>query len=188
MTHHEILVQKLTIHSNFCPGGWKKLIFDENGGPTVLRVLWKNGYQIFRLPEVTSVWSDRKWKNFETGSQKIYFWKAYKKLFRKLYSRFSISSHASAVEVFKVLSVAMTSSPEVVWIKKFSMIFGVFGPTEFDSKTVHGPALRLAKLSTPYLAQLFWFTVFTLFTFRKLSFLKRFKALKCRKVRFSRKV
>ena len=35
-----------------------------------------------------------------------------------------------AGQVFEVLSVAMTSSPEIVRIKKFSVIFGVFGPTE----------------------------------------------------------
>ena len=54
-----------------------------------------------------------------------------------------------AVEVFEVLSVAMTSSPEVVRIKKFSLIFWVLGPTEFVSKKVYGPVLRLAELSSP---------------------------------------
>ena len=38
-------------------------------------------------------------------------------------TRFSISSHEMAVEVFEVLSVVMTSSPEVVRIKKFSLVF-----------------------------------------------------------------
>ena len=43
------------------------------------------------LPEVTAIWSDRKWKKIWTGSRKIYFWKACKKLFRESYSRFLIS-------------------------------------------------------------------------------------------------
>ena len=123
MSHHQILVQKLTILSNFFLRGWKKLIFGENEDLTIPSVVWKNGKQIFPLPEVKGVWSDRKWKNFETGSQKIYFWKACEKLFQELYTRFLISSHKMAVEVFEVLSVAMTSSPEVVRIKMFSSIF-----------------------------------------------------------------
>ena len=129
---------------------WKKLIFGEIEGLTILSVLSKNGYQIFLLPEITDVLSGRKWKNFETGSQKLYFWKACKKLLRNLNSRFSISSHTATVEVFEVLSGAMTSSPEVVRIQKFWMIFGVFRPTESDSLKVYGPALRLAELSSPY--------------------------------------
>ena len=67
---------------------------------------------------------------------------------KEFYSRFSISRHQTAVKVFEVLSVAMTSSPEVVRIKKLSSIFQVFGPTEFISKQVYG--LRLAELSSPY--------------------------------------
>jgi len=53
----------------------------------------------------------------------MYFWKACEKLFQELYTRFLITSHEMAVEVFEVLSVAMTSSPEVVRIKKFALIF-----------------------------------------------------------------
>merc|ERR1711946_22484 len=71
-----------------------------------------------------SPYIDRKRKNFETGSQKIFFWKACEKLFKDFYSRFLISCHQRAIEVFEVLSVAMTSSPEVVRTKKFSLIFG----------------------------------------------------------------
>ena len=110
MSHHQILVQKLTIRSNFYPRGSNKLIFGENEGLYALDLLWKNGYGVFQLPEVTGVWSDRKWKKFQTGSQKIYFWKACEKLFQEFYTRFLISSHEMAVEVFEVLSVAMTSS------------------------------------------------------------------------------
>ena len=59
-------------------------------------------------PEIKKIW---------TGSQKIFFSKAYQKLLKEFYSRFSISRHQTAVEVFEVLSVAMTSSPEVVRTK-----------------------------------------------------------------------
>ena len=72
-------------------------------------------------------------KFFLTGSRKIFFSEACKKLFRGFYSRFSISRHLMAVEVFEVLSVAMTSSLEVVRIKKI-IDFGVSGPTEFSSE------------------------------------------------------
>ena len=88
--------------------------------------IWKsNGWIYFKGYE-SRTWtrtSDRKWKKFQIGSQKIYFWKACEKLFQELYTRFLISSHEMAVEVFEVLSLAMTSSPEVVRIKKFSLIF-----------------------------------------------------------------
>merc|ERR1712131_265537 len=40
-----------------------------------------------------------------------------------IYTRFSISCHEMAIKVFEVLSVAMTSSPEVVRIIKFSSFF-----------------------------------------------------------------
>ena len=52
-------------------------------------------------------------KNFSTGSRKIFFSKACKKLFRESYSR-----HQTVVEVFEVLSVTMTSSPKMVQTKK----------------------------------------------------------------------
>ena len=61
------------------------------------------------LPEVTGVFSDRKRKNFETGSQKIFFWKACEKLFQDLYSRFFISCHQRTIEVFEVLSAELSS-------------------------------------------------------------------------------
>ena len=128
MSHHQILVQKLTILSSFFPRGWKKLIFGEREDLTIPSLVWKNGKQIFPLPEVTGVWSDRKWKNFETGSQKIYFWKACEKLFQELYTRFLISSHEMAVEVFEVLSATMTSTPGVVRTKKISSILGFQDP------------------------------------------------------------
>ena len=51
-----------------------------------------------------------------------------------------------AVQVFEVLSMAMTSSPEVVRIKKFSVIFGVFGPTESNSD-VRFTCLRFGSAS-----------------------------------------
>ena len=75
------------------PSWMKKLInlFGQIEGPTILSVLSKNGYQIFILPEITDVWSGRKWKSFETGSQKIYFWKAFKKLLRNLNSRYLVT-------------------------------------------------------------------------------------------------
>ena len=74
------------------------------------------------LPEIMDDLVGPEMKNFSTGSRKIFFWKACKKLFREFYSRFSISRHQTAVEVFEVLSVAMTSSPEVVRTKKNSSI------------------------------------------------------------------
>ena len=43
MSHHQILVQKLTIRSYFFPRGSNKLIFGENEGLHVLDLLWKNG-------------------------------------------------------------------------------------------------------------------------------------------------
>ena len=55
MSHHQILVQKLTIRSNFYPRGSNKLIFGENEGLYALDLLWKNGYGVFQLPEVTGV-------------------------------------------------------------------------------------------------------------------------------------
>ena len=108
--------------------------------------------QIFNLPEVIGVLVRPEMKNFWTGSRKIFFSKACKKLFRESYSRFSISRHQTAVEVFEVLSVTMTSSPEVVRTKTFLSIFGVFGPTEFNSKTyiVRFTCLRSARqVSSP---------------------------------------
>ena len=63
-------------------------------------------------------------KNFSTGSRKIFYSKACKKLFTESYSRFSISRHQTAVKVFEVLSDAMTSSPEVVGTEKISSILG----------------------------------------------------------------
>ena len=108
--------------------------------------------QIFDLPEVTGDTVGPEMKNFGTGSQKIYFWKVHEKLFRDFYSRFSIPCDTTALEVFEVLSVTMTSSPEVVRTKKFLSIFGVFGPTEFNSKTyiVGFTCLRFARqVSSP---------------------------------------
>ena len=76
------------------------------------------------LPEIMDDLVGPEMKNFSTGSRKIFFSKACKKLFREFYSRFSISLHQTAVEVFEVLSVAMTSSPETVGTEKNSSIFG----------------------------------------------------------------
>ena len=45
-----------------------------------------------------------------------------------------ISRQNTAVEVFEVLSVVMTSSPEVVRTNNFFIDFGVFGPTELNSE------------------------------------------------------
>ena len=89
--------------SKICKG---KLLFAENIGDLV-------------GPEI---------KIFSTGSRKIFFSKACKKLFKESYSRFSISRHQTAVEVFEVLSVAMTSSPEVIGTKKISSILGFQDP------------------------------------------------------------
>ena len=66
MSHPQILVRKLTILSDFSPGGWKKLIFGEIEGLTILSVLSKNGYQISLLPETTDVWSGQKWTSVAT--------------------------------------------------------------------------------------------------------------------------
>ena len=94
--HHEsyqILVPKLTTFPNFSPCVSKKLIFGENEGLLNPSSLYKNGNGNRPLPEATVVWSDRKWKNVWTGSQKLYFWRACKKLFRGSYSSFLISCH-----------------------------------------------------------------------------------------------
>ena len=80
------------------------------------------------LPEIMVGLVRPEIKNFSTGSRKIFFWKACKKLFREFYSRFSISRHQTTVEVFEVLSVAMTSSPEVVETEKISSILGFQDP------------------------------------------------------------
>ena len=81
-------------------------------------------------------------KNFSTGSRKIFYSKACKKLFTESYSRFSISRHQTAVEVFKVLSVAMTSSPEVVRTKKISSILGFQDPLNSVLNSVLSYGLR----------------------------------------------
>ena len=73
-------------------------------------------------------------ENFRTGSGEICHQEAYKKLFRESYSRFLIPPTMTAVEAFKVLSAVMTSSPQVVRIKKILIDFGVLGPTEFSSE------------------------------------------------------
>ena len=100
-----------------------------------LQIVWnmrKNISKIckknFVFPEIMGDFVRPEIKNFWTGSQKMFFWKAYQKLFKEYYSRFSISRHQTAVEVFKVLSVAMTSSPEVVRTKKISSILGFQDP------------------------------------------------------------
>ena len=80
--------------------------------------------QIFTLPEVIGDLVRPEMKNFWTGSQKIYIWKVHEKLFRDFYSRFLIPCDTTALEVFEVLSVTMTSSPEVVRTKKISLILG----------------------------------------------------------------
>ena len=71
-------------------------------------------------------------ENFRTG--KICHREAYKKLLRESYSCFLIPPTMTAVEAFEVLSAVMTSSPEVVRIKKILIDFGVLGPTEFSSE------------------------------------------------------
>ena len=86
--------------------------------------------QILTIPEIMGVLVRPEMKNFSTGSRKIFFSKACKKLFGESYSRFSISRHQTAVEVFEVLSVAITSSPEVTGTKNID--FGVSGPTGFS--------------------------------------------------------
>ena len=58
-------------------------------------------------------------KNFKTGSDKISHQKAYQNLLKESYSHFSISCHVKAAGAFEVLSVVMTSSPEVVPINFF---------------------------------------------------------------------
>ena len=112
--------------------------------------------QILNLPEVMGILVRPEIKNFWTGSRKIFFSKACKKLFKESYSRFSISRHQTAVEVFKVLSVAMTSSPEVVGTKKISSILGfqdplkLSGPTEFSSELCFLVRLTGVRFARPY--------------------------------------
>ena len=91
-------------------------------------------------------------ENFRTGSGKIFHREGYKKLFRESYSRFLIPPTMTAVEAFEVLSAVMTSSPEVVRIKKIMIDFGVLGPTEFSSEVcfplVSRASLRSATKDT----------------------------------------
>ena len=61
--HHQILVQKFTIRSNFYPRSSNKLI-GENEGLYVLDLLWKMAMGSY---------SYRKWRAEVTGSEKIYF-------------------------------------------------------------------------------------------------------------------
>ena len=84
-------------------------------------------------------------ENFRTGSRKICHRKAHQKLFRGSYSRFLISPTMTAVEAFEVLSAVMTSSPEVVRIKKILIDFGVLRPTEFSSEVCF-PFVQRASL------------------------------------------
>ena len=72
----------------------------------------------------------------------MYFSKACEKLFRESYSRFPISRHQTAVEVFEVLSVAMTSSPEVIGTKKNSSILGFQDPLNSVLNSVLSYGLR----------------------------------------------
>ena len=78
--------------------------------------------------------------NFRTGSGKICHREAYKKLLRELlfiiitYSRYLIPPTMTAVQAFEILSAVMTSSPEVVRIKKTLVEFGVMGHTELSSE------------------------------------------------------
>ena len=53
MSHHQILVPKWIIRSNFYLRRSKKQIFDENEGWPIIGSLWKNDKKIFHLPEVT---------------------------------------------------------------------------------------------------------------------------------------
>ena len=88
-------------------------------------------------------------ENFRTGSGKICHRKAYKKLFRESYSRFLIPPTMTAVDAFEVLSAVMTSSPEVVRIKKILIDFGVLRPTEFSSEVCFPLVSRAsARLAT----------------------------------------
>ena len=114
-----------------------------------LQIVWnmrKNISKICKgkllLPEIMDDLVGPEMKNFSTGSRKIFFWKACKKLFREFYSRFSISRHQTAVEVFEVLSVAMTSSPEVVRTKKFSSILRFQDPLNSFLNSVLSLGLR----------------------------------------------
>ena len=81
-------------------------------------------------------------KNFSTGSRKIFYSKACKKLFTESYSRFSISRHQTAVKVFEVLSDAMTSSPEVVGTEKISSILGFQDPLNSVQNSILSYGLR----------------------------------------------
>ena len=99
-----------------------------------LQIVWnmrKNISKICKkkllLPEIMGDLVGPEMKNFSTGSRKIFFSKACKKLFRESYSRFLKSCHWTAVEAFEVWSAAMTSSPEIVRIKKFLWIFAFSG-------------------------------------------------------------
>ena len=81
-------------------------------------------------------------ENFRTGSGKIYHRKAYKKLFRESYSRFLILGRGTVVEVTEVLSVAMTSSPEMAQTNFLFTNSEVFGSPEFNSELRFFDSLR----------------------------------------------
>ena len=92
MIHHQILVHKLTIRSNFHPQGSNKLFLVK------MRI-----YQSLIYCEKMAI-GFSSYRKFQA--------------FRDFYSRFLISCRETAVDAFQGLSVPMTSSAEVVRTKK----------------------------------------------------------------------
>ena len=114
-----------------------------------LQIVWnmhknisKNWKGKLLLPEIMGDLVGPEMKNFSTGSRKIFYSKDCKKLFNESYSRFSISRNRTAVKVFEVLSVAMTSSPEVVGTENISSILGFQDPLNSVLNSVLSWGLR----------------------------------------------
>ena len=88
----------------------------------------------------------------EPEVKKYIFEKLAKNCFESLSLVFLIFCHMMPLEVFEVLSVAMTSSPEVVRNIFSFMNSLVLGSTEFNSELrfpiVYGPSLRSASVLT----------------------------------------
>ena len=73
MSQRQILVPKQTTFSIFWANGSKSPIFSENEELYIPNILWKNGNGNRPLPEVTVVWSDRKWKKISNRKSKNIF-------------------------------------------------------------------------------------------------------------------
>ena len=83
----------------------------ENESFLILSSLWKNGNGNRELPEVTVVWSDRKWKHFWTGSQKYIFWKLAKNCLKGKFLVFAIRPLDGGRSFWSLFSGDVLSSP-----------------------------------------------------------------------------